>query len=206
MDFLLASRESEILDDHIKDVLDAIKGVIDFIRVLKDRLHLTPIVAHLLTREMRDVGAAIENLTRREGDESENRIDQRGLAAAALACDGGDGRRLFGDHQTKVLQRDKFLTAAEQAAAVDFRGVANFQKGRCHYGLISAQRTHATQWLGLTCSNGTGACLQISRTCGQRNWKMQPGGGLRKSWVKPPVTFKGLRSLMEGMDEIKSWV
>ena len=35
---------------------------------------------------------------------------------------------------------------------------------------------------------------------------MQPGGGSRKSWVNPSVTLSGLRSLMEGMEAIRSWV
>ena len=75
-------------------------------------------------------------------------VGQRGLAAAALAGDGRNRTGLFRDRQAEVLQRDQFVAAVEQAAAIHswwrcgFPGVALSMRSAAR---ISRQRMQATQ-------------------------------------------------------------
>jgi len=56
----LSARQLELLDHYVEDVVDFVEGIVGFVGVLQDCLHLAPERARLPARQVRDVGAVIK--------------------------------------------------------------------------------------------------------------------------------------------------
>ena len=127
----------------------------------------------------------------------------------ALAGDGRNRRWLFGNRQVEVLQGNELLAGPQKAAPVNFGGVADFQKGLGHKRLSGSRiSTGDRRRNGLAAAPAAVAPLPgiypSQRDSGAG--KMQPGGGRRRSCVRPSVTTSGLRSFTDGIEARSSWV
>ena len=126
--FALIVGKAEVRVDQIKDMVDAVKGIVNAEGILKDRLHIAPVDLQLGIAHVGDVFAIKDDVARCQLDEAEDQIRQRCFAAAALARDRRDGRWRFVDGQIEVVQGDNRFSSAEEAAAgIDFARVTNLQ-------------------------------------------------------------------------------
>ena len=126
--FFFAARQLEVLEHHVEDVLDPVEGVVDGVRILKDRLHLAPVVHELLFVHGADVDALVDDLPAGDLGEAQHQVGQRRLAAAAFAGDGGDRGWAIVDGQVEVLQGDRNVLGAKETAAVDLGCALDFEK------------------------------------------------------------------------------
>ena len=92
--------------DQIKNVVDAVEGIVNAERVLEDGLHVAPVGLQLLVGHIGDIFAFKDDLARCELDKAEHEVRQRGFAAAALAGYGGNGGWRFINGQIEIVKRD----------------------------------------------------------------------------------------------------
>ncbi len=125
--FRLIVRQAEMLVDQMKYMVNPIKGIVDAKGILKNSLHIAAVQLQLLIGHIRNVFAIKDNLPRCELDKPQHQVRQRRLATAALASNGGDGRRGFVDGHVKMIQRNhRFFAAAQKAAAlIDLGRITN---------------------------------------------------------------------------------
>src|SRR5205807_3652055 len=136
-------------------------------------------------------------------DQPQQQARQGGLAAAALARDGRDGRPVLVDGQRHAVHGDG-VAFVQQSPAKDPRDVLGFQE-RCHDG-PSSYRWQDTQRSGLISSRTGTSTEQRGMTNGQRGWNVQPGGGASKDGVSPGMPRKSSLVSRFGKLLISSWV
>ena len=106
-------------------MLYPVKGIIDGVGILEDRLHLTPIVQLLLAVHRHNIDAFVENLAGGDFGKPQNQIRQRRFAATAFAGNGRNSGRSLLNSQVVILQRHRDA-AVHKTAAINFSCVANF--------------------------------------------------------------------------------
>jgi hypothetical protein len=125
--FFPGARQLKVLEHHVKDVLDAVEGVVDGVRVLKDRLNFAAVIHELRFVHRAHIDAFVNDLAARDLGKTEHQVGQRRLAAAALAGDGSDGRRAIFDGEVEVLQRNGNALGVKEPAAVHFGCILDFE-------------------------------------------------------------------------------
>src|SRR5262249_55030420 len=201
--------EAEPLERSFQHVIDSIERVERLVRVLEDRLDLTPKLASVRARHGGHVGAAIENLTGRGGQKTQHEQRERGLAAPTLARDGSHRRLTVRDGVAQMVERNGRFAPVERAATINLGDVADLEERRhgtatsgSAAGATSGSSTSAPmggnsecsgyRWQATTCAGPT-ACRagvsvpQRSNAYGQRGAKAQPGGKFRSDGGRPGI-------------------
>ena len=84
-------------------MIDPVERIVGFERILEDHLDVAPKGAEPCARQRSDVRAFVEHRAFARLDQAEQQAGERGLAAAAFADQRGDGGRLVGDCERKVI-------------------------------------------------------------------------------------------------------
>ena len=133
-------------------------------------------VRRSLARHGRQLLPPVEHLAPLVGvEQAEQQPGQRRLAAAALADDGGDRRRVLDDGQREVPRARRCSGLVEQAAAEDLAETRGPRAGACIPPRVevAGRPAHRAAPRG-----ASGASVrQISIACGQRGWKGSPAAG-----------------------------
>ena len=99
-------REVEPADRNRQQVVHSIEGIEHRKRVLEDRLHLAAEGHALIAREIPDVTALVQDLSRRGREKSEQKHREGGLAAPAFPCHGEDRRLILFQSERDAAQGD----------------------------------------------------------------------------------------------------
>jgi len=98
--------EVELADRHGEQMIDSVKRVEDFERILKNRLDLATEISPAASSQLAEVCAPVQDVARRGLRKTQRQSRERRLAAATFAGDRRERGDVAIDCQRKVVERE----------------------------------------------------------------------------------------------------